>query len=86
MDRRLHRPGLRRATGTTEPVSDLAVAGTVLYATAGETAYAFEAGGCRSMVCSPLWSGPGSGSPVVSDGHLYVRSPSGTDLVAYGLD
>jgi outer membrane protein assembly factor BamB len=73
-------------TGTSERVSDLAVAGTVLYATAGQTAYAFEAGGCRSMVCSPLWSGPGTGSPVVSDGHLYVRSPSGTDLIAYGLD
>jgi outer membrane protein assembly factor BamB len=73
-------------TGATEPVSTPAVGGALLYATAGGTAYAFNSGGCRSMVCSPLWSGPGSGSPVVSNGRLYVRSPEGNGLVAYGTD
>jgi outer membrane protein assembly factor BamB len=73
-------------TGATGPMSTPVVGGPLLYATAGGTAYAFEAGGCRSMLCSPLWSGPGSGSPVVSNGRLYVRSPEGTGLVAYGVD
>lgn len=75
-------PAGEYATGATGAASTPAVAGDLVYATAGGSVFAFAAGGCREP-CDPLWSAPGSGAPVVSRGQVYVRSAAG--VVAYGL-
>ena len=71
------------ATGATGAASTPVVAGTVLYVTAGGSVVAFDAAGCPSGPCAPLWSAPGEGAPVVSNGRVYVRSD--VALVAYAL-
>jgi hypothetical protein len=74
----------------------LAIGGSVLYAEAGNTVYAFDVSGqagCARSVCSPLWSATvGSSSypstAIVANGTLYVSSQdtSGNgEVVAYGL-
>ena len=68
-------------TGTGAPVTAVAVAGDVVYATSAGAVYAVSS--CTSGACPVLWSGPGDGAPVISGGRLYVRD--GADLVAYGL-
>lgn len=66
-----------------------AVAGGLVY-TAGDRGVveAFDAGGCDSGACAPLWSADtGAGitsAPAVSQGQLYVTTTDGR-LVAYGL-
>jgi hypothetical protein len=71
-------------TGTTALVSTPAIAGQVLYATAGGSAFAFDARDISGIPGpGPLWSARGSGDPVVSSGRLYVHSVTG--LIAYGL-
>jgi outer membrane protein assembly factor BamB len=70
-------------TGTGAPVTAVAVAGDVTYAVSGSTVYA--GADCGHAGCAPLWSGPGKGSPVISNGQLYVTDGAST-LIAYGLD
>lgn len=70
-------------TGTGAAVTAVSVAGNVIYATSAGNVHA--SGECWSGEgCLLAWSGPGTGSPVISGGRLYIRDAG--DLVAYGLD
>lgn len=70
--------------------SPLAVGGSVLYAAALGTVYAFDAGGsagCSGSSCSPLWSAPGDNA-IVANGKLYIGTTTAGgngEIVAYGL-
>jgi outer membrane protein assembly factor BamB len=69
-------------TGTGQAVTDVTVVNDVVFAVSAGTVFAVN--GCRSGACPAEWSGPGSGSPVVSNGRLYVTDGNAT-LIAYGL-
>jgi outer membrane protein assembly factor BamB len=89
---------LSAADGTTswEAVADTtgaiteqpAVAGGVVFTGASDGwVRAFDAAGCGSPTCAPLWSDqvePITGAPAVSRGQLYVGTRDGR-IVAYGL-
>lgn len=69
-------------TGTGQPVTAASAAGDALvFATSGGEVHASVS--CTQDACPTLWSAPGTGSPVVSDGRVYVTD--GASLVAYGL-
>jgi outer membrane protein assembly factor BamB len=69
-------------TGTGQPVTAAAAAGdALLFATSGGEVHASTT--CTQDACPTLWSAPGTGSPVISDGRVYVTD--GASLVAYGL-
>jgi outer membrane protein assembly factor BamB len=70
-------------TGSGAAVSTPAVTDDVVVVSTGGELVALPQDGCGSPTCGPLWTAPGEGTPIVSNGRIYARQ--GVEVVAYGL-
>jgi outer membrane protein assembly factor BamB len=69
-------------TGRDGPVSTPAVTDEVVVVSAGGDLVALPQDGCGTPMCTPSWTAPGEGAPIITGGR--VLTSVGAQVVAYG--